>query len=90
MDDDALICDKAYQITNNIFEVARKNYKLKPKDIIVDVTGGTRSMNLGLTLASLHKDRDIQIIGTSYNDDGSPIPSGSYPLKICFNPKIKN
>lgn len=89
LDDDALICNKAYQITNDIFLEAKKQYKLNPKDIIVDVTGGIKSMNLGLILASLHKDRDIQIIGNRYDDKGRLIGE-PYPVKIHFKPKIKS
>ena len=89
MHDDASICGKAYELTNEIFTEAKKGHKLEPKDIIVDVTGGTKSMNLGLTLASLHKDRDIQVIGTEYDRDGNPVADESYPVRIHFEPKIR-
>ncbi|MCL0062228.1 hypothetical protein M1N62_04615 [Thermodesulfovibrionales bacterium] len=90
MNDDNLICNRAYELTNDIFTEAKKDYKLTPKDIIVDVTGGTLSMSLGLTLASLHKDRDIQVIGAEYDRDGRAIPDKSYPVRIHFEPKIRS
>ncbi|NKQ38575.1 MAG: hypothetical protein HF967_03715 [Methanosarcinales archaeon] len=86
---DALICKKSYKLTNDIFIEAKEDYNLIPKDIIVDVTGGTKSMNLGLILASLHKDKDLQIIGSDYDLNGDVIRDKSRSIRIHFSPKIK-
>lgn len=89
MHDDESICRKARKLTNDIFTEAKRDYKLAPKDIIVDVTGGTLNMSLGLILASLPEDRDIQVIGTEYNSDGQPVGGDkSYPVRIHFKPEI--
>ncbi|MCL0066852.1 hypothetical protein M1N54_03080 [Thermodesulfovibrionales bacterium] len=88
INNDALICKKAYELANEIYGKAKK-HNLSPKDIIVDVTGGIKSMNLGFTLAALHEDRDIQVIGSKYNDRGNPIDPRC-AVRIHFEPKIRS
>jgi len=90
LDSDALICEKTYDMTTNIYKEARKKYKLKPKDIIADVTGGIKSMNLGMVMACMHEDQEIQIIGRKYDSNGKiSISDKPYPIKIYFAPKIR-
>lgn len=88
LDSDALICEKTYNLTTHIYKEARKRYKLKAKDIIADVTGGLKSMNLGMVMACMHEDQEIQIIGGKYNLNGTfCFKEKPYPIKIYFKVK---
>ncbi len=46
--------------------------RLKPKQIVIDITGGIRSLALGAFLASLSTGRSIQMVGSRYDQDGRP------------------
>lgn len=85
-EDDDLVIKKTYQMVRNVIVEAKKK-GLSLKEILIDVTGGFRSMPTGAILGSLHKDIDIQIMGTQY--DESARPTGKlFPILISFEPRI--
>lgn len=71
MDDDALVLDKTYRQVRQVFSQAER-LGLEPREIIADITTGTRSMMLGIVLACLDLDHDIEFIGSDYNMEGQP------------------
>jgi len=87
IDDDALICDKTYNMIQRIYHEAA-TFGLDGKDIIADFTGGMRSMPAGMILACLHRDNDIQLMGTKYNGIAEPV-GPLFPIQIAFEPEIK-
>ena len=58
---------------------------LKQSDIIADCTGGTKSISLGVILACLEENRDIQLIGSHYDPNGRPDGSTAFPMIIEFS-----
>lgn len=70
--DDALVWKQAYDCVFRILLTDAPDLRLKPKDIIADITTGPRSMILGMILSCLDKDRDIQMVGTHYDKAGLP------------------
>lgn len=76
--DDALVCEKSYKMVRKIYEEALA-LGLTEKDIIVDFTGGVRSIMAGQILSCLHADNDIQLMGTKYDvfcrPEGPPFPN---------------
>lgn len=87
LDDDALVCKKTYEILTRIFEEA-SSCGLECKDIIADYTSGIRSMVAGMILSCLHRDNDIQLIGTRYNNIADP-EGELFPIYISFEPELK-
>lgn len=86
LDDDALVCPKTYELIKNIFKEARE-LGLGPRDMLADFTGCPRSMTLGMILACLDADQDIQFIGTRYDGEGRPI-GDIFPVIFSFEPKL--
>lgn len=86
LDDDALICKKTYEILIKIFEEAA-SLGLEYKDVIADYTSGIRSMVASMILSCLHRDNDIQLMGTRYNDNSEPAGE-IFPIYISFEPEL--
>lgn len=84
--DDDLVIKKTYDMVRAIIAEAKKK-NLSQADMVVDVTGGFRSMPTGAILGSLHRDIDIQIMGTQYDGEGLPI-GPLFPILIEFEPRI--
>ncbi len=55
--------------------------------MVTDTTGGVRGISVGAILACLDKDESIQIIGTSYNDEGN-FKGDPYPMIIEYKPFV--
>jgi len=72
---------------NQIFQEAEK-LGLHSEDMVADFTGGFRSMTLGLILACLPRNRDIQFAGTHYDANGNP-GEDLFPILFNFEPKIQ-
>lgn len=72
LDDDALVCTKTYDLVRHIYQEASR-YGLDASDLVADFTGCPRSMTLGLVLACLSVDRNIQLMGTRYDAAGRPL-----------------
>lgn len=56
--------DGVYERTHQIFNSCQSETKshIKPRDIITDVTGGTKIMSIAVAMACLDADREIQYI----------------------------
>lgn len=72
LDDDALVLNKTYDEVLRVFAQSER-LGLSAQEIIADITTGTRSMMLGIVLACLDQEHDVEFIGTRYRDDGQPI-----------------
>lgn len=83
LDDDALVCAKTYDLIRRIYREAIDRYGLKAPDLVADFTGCPRSMSLGLILASLHADRNVQLIGTRYDAAGRPT-GPHFPILVSY------
>lgn len=80
--EDSAVTRKVRETVNRIL-----NSKGTPAKTITDVTGGTKSMTLGATLACLQGDRDLQLIGTEYDEIGNIRPGTSFVLLCQFDVK---
>jgi hypothetical protein len=83
MDEDTEILQKTYDIVKEIFEKAERSLGILGKEMVVNITTGVRSMTLGMVLACLDGERDIEFIGTKY-DDNTGKPTGDL-LPITFS-----
>ena len=79
MDFDNQVTECVRKTVDEVFDHAA-DFGLKQSDIIADCTGGTKSMTLGVILACLEEDRDIQLIGSQYKSDGRPDGSSAFPM----------
>jgi hypothetical protein len=86
LDDDALVFDKTIDLLWGIFRQA-VNLNLSDSDIVADFTSGIRSMTLGMILACLDGDRDIEMIGTRYGPDGR-WTGPRFPIIFGFEPVL--
>lgn len=84
LEDDALVTVKTRDLVNLIFRQAQK-LNLKDEEILVDITGGMRSVQLGFILACLDRRRKIQFIGTHYRDNGET-DSTTLPILFDYSP----
>jgi len=89
LDDDALVFTKTLDLVRHVFVQAEKDGEvgLQAKEVIADFTGGTRSMTLGMILACLDGDRDIEMIGTHYDAAGNP-EGPPFPIIFSFEPVL--
>lgn len=71
--DDAEIVRKTRDMIERIYEEALKEYQLSSQELIADFTGGPRTISLGLILGCLDGSRDIQLMGTEYDDNAQPV-----------------
>lgn len=81
LDDDAAVTVKVRTMVDSIFKEAGQ-LGLTEKQIIADITGGMRSIPMGIILACLDTNRDIQYMGTKYVNG---IPGGPlFPVLYNF------
>jgi hypothetical protein len=80
--DDALLADRARALVEQIYaEAAQKEIGLKDREIAADITGGMRSVAMGVIMACLDKRRVVQFIGSAYDAHGQPVGK---PLPILL------
>lgn len=80
--DDALLADRARALVEQIYaEANKKEIGLKDRDIVADITGGMRSIAMGVIMACLDKRRVVQFIGSAYDAHGRP---AGKPLPILL------
>ena len=84
LDNDSEVTIKTRNLVNRIFKEAQK-LRLKDEDIIADITGGMRSIPLGIILACLDGHRKIQFIGTHY-DQNARFSGPLYPMVFDYEP----
>ncbi len=58
--------------------------KIDTQSMAADMTSGTGAMKLGMVLASLDGNRDIQFVGTTYAEDNNPIKGELNPILYPF------
>lgn len=83
---DADDVQEVYSATRTIYQVARNRYRLHTADLIVDYTGGTKTMTAGLVLAALAEGSDLQYMKpNAYTADGrADKGAGSQPRLVDF------
>lgn len=81
LDDDALVLKKTYDQVRRVFAEAEAA-GIGSSEMLADITTGTRSMSLGIVLACLDGNHDIQFVGTRY--DASGRPAGT-PFPIIYS-----
>lgn len=86
--DDSSITEKTLGYLDMIFKSLKK-LGLKENQIRVDCTGGPRSMTLGIFLACLDSQRDIQFMGTRYDETGRPT-GALFPMVTHFQVRTNN
>ncbi len=84
LDDDALVFTKTLELMRQVFAEAQ-GHGLGSRDLIADFTSGIRSLSLGMILACLDGDRDIELIGSHYGSDGNLI-GAPFPIVFRFEP----
>jgi hypothetical protein len=85
--DDREVTEAAYVTAKAILE-SLHDKRVDRSRTLVDVTGGVRSMQVGVLLACLGREQDIHLIGTAYDDAGRPKPGTAFPLVIHFEPRL--
>ena len=87
--DDAQITNDAYDQTKAILEGLKREGLDNPRSkILVDVSGGTRSMLVGSLLACLGWEQDVHLIGAPYDRSGRPNVDAAFPVLIHFEPRL--
>ena len=86
LDDDALVLTKTYEQVKHILSQA-KRLKIAPQELVADITGGLRSMTLGMILACLDREQDVEFIGTRYDENGAPT-GNLFPIIFSFEPEL--
>ena len=87
VDDDDAITRKLRDIISEIFKTAKKEYHLNDEQIVADITGGLKSMSLGMILACLDKQRTLQYVGSKYAADGKRM-GDPIPMLFDFEPEF--
>lgn len=87
LQDDILVASQINEIVQNIYRQAPA-LGLAEKEMVADITGGFRSIPLGMILACLDPDRTIQFVGTSYNAEGRP-EGELFPILFTFEVGVK-
>jgi hypothetical protein len=87
LDDDALVLSKTYDQVQHIFQQAAR-LGLNPQELVADITTGVRSMTLGMVLACLNGDQDVEFIGTHYDAQGRPV-GDLFPIIFSFEPTLE-
>lgn len=87
LDDDALVFDKTYQKVWDVIQEA-KGARIPAKEMVADISTGVRSMTIGMVLACLDGDQDVEVVGTRYDANGHPT-GPLFPLIFRFKPEIQ-
>lgn len=85
VDKDQQVIQASFAAVRNVFEAMKRDpmgYRPKESRIIVDVTGGTKSMSIGAILACLRPDQDIHLIASPYDEAGEPL--APFPLLVKY------
>lgn len=86
LDDDALVASKTQARVTRIFQEADA-LQLAEQEMVADFSGCPRSMALGMILACVDRNRDIQFVGTHYDDRAQPV-GDSYPILFAFEAEL--
>jgi hypothetical protein len=89
LDDDTDVLQRTYDLlVRRVFKEAQRA-GLSPQDLVADFTAGIRSMTLGMVLACLDKERDIEFVGTRYDLNGRMVKGDLTPIIFSFDPQLK-
>ena len=83
IDDDSQVTTKTRNTIERIFEEAHK-LGMSDEDILADFTAGPRSMVLGLFWACVDGKRDVQFVGTRYDENARPT-GDLFPIIFSFD-----
>lgn len=86
LQDDILSTQRIHEIMQHIYTQAHAA-GLAENDIVADITGGFRSLPLGMILACLDKERIIQFVGTAYDASGQPT-GDLFPILFTFEVEL--
>jgi hypothetical protein len=81
---------KVKELVESNFNEARKTdaaFRLAPRQNVTWVTGGIVRIKLWAILACRDTDRDVQIIGAHYTQDGKPTGE-LFPMVAGFEPGV--
>jgi len=86
LDEDSQVLSKTYDLVQQVFrEIPNRS---TPREVVADITTGFRSMTLGMVLACLDEERDVEFVGTRYDENGKP--DGSLvPIIFSFKPNVR-
>lgn len=87
LDDDALVLSKTYDQVRQILKEAELK-GLSAQEVVADMTTGVRSMTLGMVLACLDGDHDVEFVGTRYDERGQPTGK-LFPVIFSFEPVLE-
>ena len=87
-ENDLSVSEMTRSLVNGIFDEARKEHQIGSLEIVCDYTSCPRSMALGMILACLAKDRDVQFVGARYDDQGRPV-GDLFPILYRFSPVVE-
>ncbi|MSP13164.1 MAG: hypothetical protein EXR62_09430 [Chloroflexi bacterium] len=66
-----------------------RNGDVKPESIICDITGGLKTMSIGVALACMGGNRDMQYMASDRDWRGEPLTKGQMaPILISVNPHL--
>jgi hypothetical protein len=86
LDEDSLVLGKTYDLIQRVFQEIPREFDFT--QVVADITTGFRSMTLGMILACLDEERDIEFVGTKYDENGKP--DGSLkPTIFSFHPQMR-
>lgn len=91
LDEDNQVAETAHMVATRIFDRLSKEERYVPDGsrILVDVTGGSRAMQIGVVLACLRPEQDIHLVGMKYKPTGEPDYGSSFPMVIHFEPDLR-
>lgn len=84
--DDVSVSEETRRVVERVFDEAGK-LGLRPRDVAADFTSCPRNMVLGMVLACLDEERDVQFMGTDYDADGSQV-GDLVPILYSFAPQL--
>lgn len=87
LDEDALVFDKTHRRITSILEEIRQ-LGIPARDVVADITPGIRSMAMGMILACLDGDHDVELIGSKYNAKTGRPEGALTPLIFRFEPRL--
>ena len=72
-----------YDTAVRIFDSEAPAAGLQPHEIVADISGGTKPMTAGMTLARLARDRDMQFMKRLRDAAGCVLPGGmAEPVRV--------
>lgn len=83
LDDDGQVIHATRETAGRIFETISSSAGQDAAPVLADLTGGSRAMGLGLTLACLASGREVLYLGTRHDPEGgSPRAPFAFPLDL--------